>query len=192
MSIKQRSLGTCASAARGILITAGAAATPWVATVTAGHRLKVSDRLGIAGITTQVGSNGDFTVSATAATTATMEGSSATGAYAGTAVVAALMDKTPFMARHSACVIINQPSGAVFVGTLVVEGADKRTDSAFSYDSSTGVDTAGFKDALMSGEIAIPAATAGQIMTLEVSLLKYMTLRCSAYTSGVAGGVLLA
>jgi hypothetical protein len=192
MSIKQRSLGTCSSAARGILITAGAAATPWVATVTAGHRLKNGDRIGIAGITTQVGSNGDWTTLAVGATAATMEGSSATGAYAGTAVVAVLCDQTPFQARHSALAMINQPSGAVFVGTLVFEAADSRDDTQFYYTNSSGVATAGFKDALKSGEIAIPAATAGQVMALEVSLSRYMTMRCSAYTSGVAGGVLVA
>lgn len=192
MSIKQRSLGTCASAARGILITAGAAATPWIATVTAGHRLKNGDRIGIAGITTQVGSNGDWSVSAVGATAATMDGSSASGAYAGTAVVAVLCDQTPFLPRHSAIAMINQPSGAVFVGTLVFEYADKRTDAAFSYTDTAGVDQSGFFSALKSGEIAIPAATAGQVMALEVSLGRYMTMRCSAYTSGVAGGVLLA
>lgn len=192
MSIKQRSLGTCSSAARGILITAGAAATPWIATVTAGHRLKNGDRIGITGITTQVGSNGDWSVSAVGATAATMDGSSASGAYAGTSIVAVLCDQTPFLPRHSAIAMINQPSGAVFVGTLVFESADGRTDAQFSYTNSSGVDTAGFQSALKSGEIAIPAATAGQVMALELCLARYMTMRCSAYTSGVAGGVLIA
>lgn len=192
MSIKTRSLGGVASAARGILITAGAAATPWIATVTAGHRLKNGDRLGIAGITTQVGSNGDWTIAAVGATAATMLGSSATGAYAGTAVVAVLCDQTPFLPRHSAVAQIGQPAGAVFVGTLVFEAADGRTDAAFSYTNSSGGDTAGFKSALLSGEIAIPAATAGQGFGIEVSLSRYMTMRASAYTSGEANGWLMA
>ena len=192
MSLKTRSLGGCASAARGILITAGAAATPWVATVTAGHRLKNGDRIGICGITTQVGSNGDWSVSAVGATAATMDGSSASGAYAGTAVVGVLCDRTPFLPRHSAVAIIQQAAGAVFVGTLVLEAADKRTDSAFSYDNSSGVDTAGWKSALKSGEIAIPAATAGQVLALEVDLSRYRSLRASAYTSGQADGALMA
>ena len=191
MSIKQRSLGTCASAARGILITAGAAATPWIATVTAGHRLKNGDRIAIAGITTQVGSNGEWSVSAVGATAATMDGSSASGNYAGTAVVAVLCDQTPFLPRHSAIAMINQPSGAVFVGTLVFEKADRVSAAGFFHDLA-GVDTAGLVSALKSGEIAIPAATAGQVMALELDLARYMTMRCSAYTSGVAGGVLLA
>lgn len=192
MSLKTRSLGSVASAARGILITAGAAATPWVATVTAGHRLKNGDRIGITGITTQVGSNGDWTVAAVGAAAATMVGSSASGAFAGTAVVAVLCDQTPFLPRHSAVAMIGQPAGAVFVGTLVFEAADGRTDSTFSYTNSSGVDTSGFKSALKSGEIAIPAATAGQVLGLEVDLSRYMTMRASAYTSGEAHGWLMA
>ncbi len=192
MSLKTRSLGNLGSAARGILITAGAAATPWVATVTAGHRLKVGDRVGVTGITTQTGSNGDWTVSAVAATTATMEDSSAVGAYAGTSVVAVLCDKTPFMPRHSAVAFIGQPDGAVLVGTVVLEAADTRSNTAFSYTNSSGVDTAGFKSALKSGEIAIPAATAGQAFGLEVDLSRYMTVRASAWTSGAAHAFLMA
>ena len=192
MSIKQRSLGTCSSAARGILITSGTNATPIVATVTAGHRLKNGDRIAIAGVTTLTAMNGDWSVSAVAATTAALDGSAGNGAFAGTAVVAVLCDQTPFLQRHSAMFGINQPSGAVFVGTLVFEQADSVDATQFYYTNSSGVATAGFKDGLKSGEIAIPAATAGQVMQLEVSLAKYNTLRCSAYTSGVAGGVLLA
>lgn len=192
MSLKQISLGTCSSAARGILITGGTNATPIVATITAGHRLKNGARIGIAGVTTLTAMNGDWSVSAVGATAATLDGSAGNGAYAGTAVVAALCDKSPHLPRHSAIAMINQPSGAVFVGTLVLEGADSADATQFYYTNSSGVATAGFTDALMSGEIAIPAATAGQSMALEVSLRRYMTMRCSAYTSGVAGGVLLA
>jgi hypothetical protein len=192
MSIKQRSLGTVSSAARGILITSGTNATPIVATVTAGHRLKNGDRIGIAGVTTLTSMNGDWSVSAVAATTAALDGSAGNGAFGGTAVVAVLCDQTPFMPRHSAMAGINQPSGAVLVGTIVFEAADSVDATQFYYTNSSGVATAGFKDALKSGEIAIPAATAGQVMNLEVSLSRYMTMRASAYTSGVAGGVLLA
>jgi len=194
MSIKTRSLGTCASAARGILITGGTNATPIVATVTAGHRLKNGERIGIVGVTTLTSMNGDWSVSAVAATTASLDGSAGNGAFAGTAVVAACCDVTPFNPRHSALVMINQPSGAVFVGTLVVEAADSRKadNSAFQYTNSSGALVDGFREALMSGEIAIPAGTAGQVMALEVSLARYMTLRASAFTSGVAGGVLAA
>lgn len=192
MSLKARSLGTLASAARGILITAGAAATPWIATVTAGHRLKNGDRIAIAGITTQVGSNGEWSVSAVGAAAATMDGSSAVGAFAGTAVVAVLCDQTPFNPRHSALAMTTQPSGAVFIGTMVLEAADSIDATQFYYTNTSGVATAGFKDALKSGEVAIPASTASQSIALEVNLSRYMTCRASAYTSGVQGVLLVA
>jgi len=191
MSLKQRSLGTCSSAARGILITSGTNASPIVATVTAGHRLKNGDRIAIAGVTTLTAMNGDWSVSAVAATTASLDGSAGNGAFGGTAVVAVLCDKTPFHGKVSAIAMINQPSGAVFVGTLVFEYADS-VDATQFYNTVAGVATAGFASALQSGEIAIPAATAGQVMSVEVSLQRYMTMRASAYTSGVAGGVLIA
>jgi hypothetical protein len=191
MSIKQKSLGSVASAARGILITSGTNATPIVATVTAGHRLKNDDRIAIAGVTTLTNMNGDWSLDAVGATAATLRGSVGNGAFAGTAVVAALCDRTPFNPRHSAIAMINQPSGAVLVGTVVFEYADS-VDATQFYNTVAGVATAGFASALQSGEIAIPAATAGQGMSVEVSLARYMTFRASAYTSGVAGAVLMA
>jgi len=51
----------------------------------------------------------------------------------------------------------------------------------------SGVATAGFALALQSGEIAIPAATAGQALALEVNLERYMTAEPPPYTSGVGG-----
>lgn len=190
MSLKAKSLGTMSSAAAGILITAGVAATPWVATATAGHRQKVGDRLAITGLTTFTTiPNGEFTVSATAATTLTLDGASAVGAYGGTSVVCALMDKSPFIAKHSAVVSLNDLSAAaVFAGTVLLEVADSMTTvsaGAFSYTNSSGVATAGFKDALMSGEIAIPAfSVASPSIMVEVMMARYMRARCSAYTTG--------
>jgi hypothetical protein len=197
MSLKMRSLGTMSSAARGILITGGTNATPIVATITAGHRLKNGDRIGIVGVTTLTAMNGDWTASAVAATTVTLgppEISAGNGAFGGTAVVAVVCDKTPFLPRHSAIALLTQPSGAVFVGTVVYEYADshKSDETNFQYTNSSGVATDGFNSALLSGEIAIPAATAGQIIGVEVALGRYMTARCSAYTSGVAQGQLIA
>lgn len=187
MSIKVRSLGSVASAARGILITSGTNATPIVATVTAGHRLKNGDRIAIAGVTTLTAMNGEFTAASVGATVATLEGSAGNGAFAGTAVVAVVCDRTPFQSRHSALVNIgNTPGQAAFVGTLVLEYADSVDATQFYYTNSSGVATAGFNSALQSGEIAIPAATAGIGMSLEVNLSRYMTCRASAYTSGGA------
>lgn len=192
MSIKVKSLGTVGSAARGILITGGTNATPIVATVTAGHRLKNNDRIAIAGVTGLTSMNGDWTVGSIGATAATLLGSAGNGTYGGTAVVAAICDQTPHMYGHSAAVAIgNTPGAAVFVGTVVIEGADSVDATQFYYTSS-GVATAGFTSALLSGEIAIPAATAGIGITLEVKMFRYMTFRCSAYTSGNANAQLLA
>lgn len=192
MGIKFRSLGTVSAAARGIVMSGGTNATPIVATVTAAHRLKNGDRVGIAGVTTLTAMNGDWSLSSVGATAATLDGSAGNGAYGGTAVVAALMDKTPHMAKHSAVLTIGQASGAVFVGTAVVEYADSVDATQFYYTNSSGVATAGFADALMSGEIAIPAATAGQVIQVEVMLRRYMTFRASSYTSGVASAGLIA
>lgn len=192
MSMKVRSLGALASAARGILITSGTNATPIVATVTAGHRLKNDDRIAIAGVTTLTAMDGEWSLDSVGATTATLRGSAGNGAFGGTAVVAVLCDRTPYNARHSALCLIGQPSGAVFVGTVVIEGADSVDATQFYYTNSSGVATAGFRDMVPSGEAAIPAATAGQVLGVEVSLARYMTIRASAYTSGVAIGQLVA
>lgn len=185
--LKVRSLGNLGSAARGILITSGTNATPIVATVTAGHRMKNDDRIAIAGVTGLTAMNGHWQLSSIGATAATLVGSKGNGTFGGTAVVAVLCDRTPFAQRHSAIVIIgNTPGAAVFVGTIVLEAADSVDATQFSYTNSSGVAVAGFKDALQSGEIAIPAATAGIGLTLEVSLARYMTARASAFTSGAA------
>lgn len=187
MSIKVRSLGCVSSAARGILITGGTNATPIVATVTALHRMKNGDRISIAGVTGLTSMNGDWSVSSIGATAATLDGSAGNGTYGGTAVVAACFDRTPHMYGHSAALLIgNTPAAAVFVGTVVIEGADSVDATQHYYTNSSGVATAGFTSALLSGEIAIPAASAGIGLSLEVKMFRYMAFRCSAYTSGSA------
>jgi len=189
MSIKVRSLGSFTSAARGILVTGATNATPIVATVTAGHGLKNDERIGIVGITTLTAADGDWSLDAVGATAATLRGSVGNGAFAGTAVVAVLCDRTPFNKGHAGLIMLgNTPGQAVFVGTLVIEGADSMDSglTVFQYTNSSGVATSGFADKVPSGEAAIPAATAGIGWELEVALSKYMTARCSAYTSGGA------
>lgn len=193
MSLKSSSLGTVASAARGLLITSGTNATPIVATITAGHRLKNNDRIAIAGVTTLTAMNGDWTVSAVAATTAALNESAGNGAFGGTAVVAKLCDRTPFYSRHASVVNLADMGATAFAGTVVLEAADSVDATQFYYTNASGVATAGFKDALMSGEIAIPAVTtAGLGLALEVSLARYMTLRCTAFTSGALHASMLA
>lgn len=195
MSLRIRSLGTVSSAARGILITGGTNATPIVATVTAGHRLKNGDRIAIQGVTTLTAMNGDWSISALAATTASLDGSAGNGAFAGTAVVACVMDRTPHLAKRSGVVLTGDIGvAAIFIGTVVIEAADSVDGTQFLYTNSSGVATAGFKDALMSGEIAIAAQTVvgGGSCNVEVMLSRYMALRCTAYTSGTLQAGILA
>lgn len=177
MSTKVRSLGSCASAAAGIVASSSTNATPIVLTLTTGHGQKVGDRIVVSGITGNTNANGIWSLSAVAATTGTLEGSIGNGTHGGTPVIAAVMDKTPFMANHSAAAVVgNTPGAAVFVGTALVESSD---------DNST------FADAIASG-IAMPAATAGVGFGFEVKLKRYMRFRASAYTSGAANCQLLA
>lgn len=195
MSLKHKALGTCASAARGILMTGGTNASPIVATVTAGHRQRNGNRLAIAGVTGLTAMNGEWSISSVGATAATLDGSVGNGTFGGTAVVAAICDVTPFQPRHSAVAAVYDIGvSAVFVGTVVIEGADSVDASAFSYTNGSGVATAGFKDMLMSGEIAIPAqaTVGGGLGLVEVQLARYMTMRASAYTSGSVSASLLA
>lgn len=180
MSLKSMSLGNVGSAAAGILITSGTNATPIVATITAGHRLKTGDRIRIQGVTGLTGMNGDWEVERVTDTTYKLLGSVGNGAFGGTAIVAVLCDETPFMPRHSAVAVIgNTPGAAVFVGTLLIEGGVDDTLVTFA-------------DALAPGSVPIPAATAGIGISVEVPLQKYMRLRASAFTSGAANAQLLA
>lgn len=178
MSNKVLSLGNVGSAAAGLLITGGTNATPIVATITAGHRLKDGDRIVITGVTGLTAMNGEWTLGTVTATTAVLLGSVGNGAFGGTAAVANVCDTTPHMKGHAAaCSIGNTPGSAVFVGTLIIESSD---------DNST------FATALPTGAIAIPAVTAGIGLVVEVVVKKYMRLRCSAFTSGAANAQLIA
>jgi hypothetical protein len=192
MSVKVLSLGSVAAAVRGITVSAASNATPIVLTLGAAHFLKNTDRLALAGITGNTAANGEWTLGSVGATAATLLGSVGNGAFGGTAVAAVVCDTTPLMRGHTAAVVIGQtPGQAALVGTVVIEGADS-VDATQFYNTVAGVATAGFASALPAGALAIPAATAGMGYTLEVAMRKYMTLRCSAYTSGGANAQLLA
>jgi len=188
MSLEFKSLGVMSTAARGLLITGGTNATPIVATITAGHRLKNGDRIAITGVTGLTAMNGTWTVSAVAATTVTLEGSVGNGTFGGTAVVAAVCDRSPFLPGHSAVAMANDIGlAAVWVGTVVLEYADSVNSSgAFAYTNSSGVETAGWADALLSGEIALVAQTVvgGGSMFFGTMLRRYMSARCTANTTG--------
>lgn len=195
MSLRQLPLGSAAAATRGIVMSAIGTGTPSSVTLTAGHRLRNGVRIAIAGNnTSDLGTFGEWTVSGVAAGSAVLDGSAAAVAISGTPVVAVVCDKTPFLPRHSAVAMISTiPDAAATdgLGTVVLEAADTQISTGFQYDAS-GVATAGFKSALKSGEIAIPAFTDFGAIMVEVDLSRYMTMRVSAWTSGGFGVSLIA
>ena len=171
--MKSQSLGAASSAVAGILITGGTNATPIVATITAGHGLKDGDRIAITGVTGLTAMNGLWTVKRVTDTTYELVGSVGNGVFGGTAIVAVVCDKTPFMQNHSAVVHLgNRPGAAVFVGTVQIQGCDEDT-------LTTWVDAVA-----ELGAPPIPAASAGIGMDVEVRLHKYMRMIPTAYTSG--------
>lgn len=166
MSLKVQSLGTVAggSAQEGLRCTGSTNATPIVLTVNAGHGLKVGDRVVVAGITGNTGANGEWTVSAVAATTATLQGSVGNGTHGGTPTLRVLCDKTPIMQRHAA---------AAFVGA---------TDA---YDGVVAVQSSA-DDSTYADAIQGVALGAGQDnLHIEVKLGKYM--RLISTTAGTTG-----
>lgn len=195
MSLKAKSLGSASAAARGIVMSAIDTGNPAHIVLTAGHRLKNGDRIAIAGNnTTDLGTFGEWSVSALSATSATLDGCTASAALSGTPVIAALCDRTPFLPRHSAVAIVGAGVGAAAtdgIATCVLEGADSMTSAGFFYTNSSGVATAGFKAAEKSGEIAVAFNDWGSVC-VEVDLMRYMTFRISAWTSGTFGAALLA
>ena len=161
MSIKMQSLGVIAggTAHEGLRVTTGTNATPIVLTLNAGHGLKIGDRIRVAGITGLTAANGEWNISAVAATTITLEGSVGNGAFGGTATTRVLCDKTPFMKGHDAAVFVG--STDAYDGTVIVEGSDDDTTYATAVKGS----------ALIAAQDNVH---------VEVSLARYMRFRSSA------------
>ena len=161
MSTKMQSLGVIAggTAHEGLRVTGGTNATPIVLTINAGHGLKVGDRARVAGITGLTAANGEWTLSAVAATTVTLEGSVGNGTFGGTATTRVLCDKTPFMKGHDASAFVG--STDAYDGTVIVEGSDDDTTYATAVKGSALVST---QDNVF----------------VEVSLARYMRFRSSA------------
>lgn len=162
--LNMQSLGNVAATGNGILCTGSTNATPIVLTVNAGHGLKVGDYIAVTGITGNTGANGEWRLSAVAATTATLEGSVGNGTHGGTPVVSVIMADTPHLPKHAAVALIADGT-ATLVGTVLVEGSD---------DNSAFVD--------VKKGVAL-AANPGSV-SFEVELKKYMRVRASAFTSG--------
>lgn len=193
MSLKLRALGSSEAAARGIIASAMATGTPSSITLTAGHRQRIGNRIAIAG-DTQGGTFGEWELGTVAAASAVLVGSSCSAAASGTMVVAAVCDRTPFLPRHSSVALIGTMGGTAAtdgIGTVVIEKADSMTAAGFFYTNSSGVATAGFQSALLTGEIAVPAFNDFGAFAVEVSLDRYMTMRVSAWTSGTFWASLL-
>lgn len=194
--MKMLSLGSTVAATRGIVMSSIDTGTPLHIVLTAGHRLRNGSRIAIAGNATDNNTFGEWSLSGVSATSATLDGSSGAAALSGTPVIAVLCDKTPFLPRNSAVAMVGPTLGVTATaptGTIVLEAADSMVTTGFQYTNSSGVATSGFKDALLSGEIAIPASALGSgDLCVEVSLSRYMTMRLSAWTSGSFAGVLLA
>lgn len=193
MSLKQKSLGSAVAAARGIVMSAVDTGTPLHITLTAGHRLRNGERIAIAGNnTSDLSMFGEWSLSSVVAASAVLDGSTGTVAVSGTPVVAVLCDRTPFIPGHSAVAAISAIGSAAAtdgIATAVIEKADGMVSTGFTYGASN---TAGFEDALLSGEIALPVFNDFGAIFVEVKLARYMTFRLSAWTSGGFGASLLA
>jgi hypothetical protein len=162
MGKRVQSLGKPATgSARGITISSGSNAKPIVATIGAGHGLQAGDRIRITGVTTLTNMNGDWTLAGVTATTAQLVGSSGNGAFAGTAAVSVICDRTPFMAGRQAYV---QFGGLWTAGGLLIEGSDDGTTFATITDEET--------------------AEAGLVR--EITLKRYMRVTGSASTGAGA------
>ena len=168
MSTKILSLGVIAggSAQEGLRVTGGTNAAPIVLTINAGHGLKIGDRGKVAGITGLTAANGEWNISAVAATTITLEGSVGNGVFGGSASFRVLCDKTPFMKGHDASVFIG--ASDAYDGTVIVDGSDDDTTYATSVKGS-----------------AIIAAQDN--VFIEVALSRYMRFRSSV--AGTTGAV---
>lgn len=177
MSLKVQSLGRIGSAANGITCSDTSNATPIVATLNAGNALKDGDRISLSGITGNTAANGIWTLDIASATTAKLLGSVGNGVHGGAPVVSVVCDKTPFMRGHSALAVVShQPGAAVPIATIVVEGSDDDVTFGDVVEEAGG----------------LPAFTAGGVGLHQVTLKRYMRMRCSAYTSGGADGRLIA
>jgi len=185
---KLRSLGVCTSAARGITTSGASNATPIVLTV-AGAKFQSEERIGVFGYTGNTAANGIWTYDRINATTGNLVGSAGNGSATATkAVVAAIMDVTPFMRGHAAVAHAHLTADQIaFDGTFAVMGnKSDATDAEILASDSDDLATY-FEDIATADGLAwsVPGATNDGIDEYrEMKLRKWMYLNCSAYTAG--------
>lgn len=196
MAISVQSLGTAATAVQGIVVTAATNATPIVITIPAGHNLSTGDRMAIAGVTGNTGANGEWTLGAVTATTATLVGSVGNGAFGGTVRTAMIMDKTPFMDDHDVVLKF----GGNFLGVVDVEAYASYADFAAGANTggavapaltpSAGTNTNG--SAVLPAKTTITMAATNDGAFIAMRLPRYMRTVITTFTSGTLNTFLAA
>ena len=187
--VKVRNLGLCASAARGMTISAATNATPIVATLGASNHLQAEERIGVFGVTGNTAANGIWTFKRVTATTFNLVGSVGNGTATLTnAVVAAIMDRTRFMKGHAAAVHAHGSADQIAADlTFAVMGnKSDATDAEILATDATALATY-FEDIATADGMAwsVPGATNDGIDEWrQMDLRRWMYLNCSAYTAG--------
>lgn len=190
-----RHLGSATSQARGITISSISNATPHVATLGALHGIpslaqnpnNALRRYGIFGATGGTSANGIWSLRSTGTNTFALEGSQTNGAVTVTnAVIAAIMDSTPFMKGHSAVAIARPMADQIaFDGTFAVMGnKSDATDAEILAGSSSDLATY-FEDCVSDVAWSVPGATNDGITEFRnITLRRWMYMNVSAYTAG--------
>lgn len=190
-----RHLGSATSQARGIVISSISNASPHVATLAALHGIpSISQnknnalrRFGIFGCTGGTSANGIWSLRSTGTNTFALEGSQTNGAVTTTnAVIAAIIDTTPFMKGHN-CVAVAHPMAdqIAFDGTFAVMGnMSDATDAEILATSTSGLSTY-FEDCVSDVGWSVPGPTNDGITEFRnCELRRWMYMNVSAYTAG--------
>lgn len=185
---KIRSLGVMTGAARGVEISGATNATPIVATVS-GAKFQAEERVGIFGVTGNTAANGIWAYDRASATTGNLVGSVGNGSPTMTkAVIAAVMDTTPFMRGHSCVMHAHLTADQVaFDGTFAVWGNKSDATDAEILASDEDDLATYFEDVATQDGLAwsVPGATNDGIDEYrETKLRRWMYAECSAYTAG--------
>lgn len=190
-----RHLGSATSQARGITISSISNASPHVATLGALHGIpslaqnpnNALRRYGIFGATGGTSANGIWSLRSTGTNTFALEGSQTNGAVTVTnAVIAAIMDSTPFMKGHSAVAIARPMADQIaFDGTFAVMGNKSDATNAEILAGSSSDLATYFEDCVSDVAWSVPGATNDGITEFRnITLRRWMYMNVSAYTAG--------